>query len=277
MQRLWDSFVGRCIRRFVGMSGIDRCLVLSSQAFTALIPLLIVVSTLAPPRRPDVVARTIVRKFGLSGDSANAVDQLFHIPGEATTGVSIASAVLLVYSGVSFTRRLQKMYLAAWRQEKAGVRGGLFAALGLLVLIGEVLILYGITTFVRHLPMDWLLMLPLSAVAGLVPWTSIPYLLLNRQVHWRRLLVAGGLASTAMAVYGTATTLYMPGLMDTYTSDFGLFGVTIAIIGWLLAAAGIIVASAAIGAEFDESVEPWAVRLKSRHRLVGPTIVTRSG
>jgi len=264
---MWGSFVGRCVRRFVTMEGIDRCLVLSSQAFTALIPLLILVSTLAPPGRPDVVARSIIRKFGLSGGSADAVDQLFHIPGEATTGVSVASAVLLVYSGVSFTRRLQKMYLAAWRQDKAGVRGGLFAALGLLALILEVLVVYGITSFVRHLPVGWLLTLPLSAVVGLVLWTSIPYLLLNRQVHWRRLLVAGGLSSTAMAVYGTATSFYMPGLVDRYTSDFGLFGVTIAIIGWLLAAAGIVVASAAIGAEFDESVEPWALRLKVRYRL----------
>jgi membrane protein len=73
-----------------------------------------------------------------------------------------------------------------------------------------------------------------------------------------------------MAIYGTATTLYMPGLVDRYTSDFGLFGVTIAIIGWLLAAAFIVVASAAIGAQFDESDEPWAVGLKVRYRLDGP-------
>lgn len=271
-QRLWGSFVGRCVHRFVSMAGIDRCLVLSSQAFTALIPLLILVSTLAPPGRPDVVAHTITTKLGLTGDSAAAVNQLFHIPSTAASSISVASAILLVYSGVSFTRRLQKMYLAAWRQEKAGVRGGLFAGLGLLALIAEVMVLYGVTSVVRNLPVDWLLMIPLSAVTGLVLWTSIPYLLLNRQVHWRRLLAAGGLAAAAMALFGTATTLYMPGLIERYTSDFGLFGVTIAIIGWLLAAAGVVVASTAIGAEFDESPAPWARRLKARFRLVDPDI-----
>ena len=270
--RIWGSFLGRCVHRFITMEGIDRCLVLSSQAFTALIPLLILVSTVAPPGEPDVVANTIITKFGLTGDGAEAVRQLFEIPDTAASGVSVASAILLIYSGVSFTRRLQKMYRAAWEQQKAGVRGNLYAALGLLVLVVELMILYGITALVRHLPFDWLVILPVSIALGLLPWTSIPYLLLDRQVYWRRLLVAGGLAATCMAGFSTATTFYMPDLMDQYVRDFGLFGVTIAIIGWLLAGTGFIVASTAVGAEFDRSTAPWVVRLKLRLRLYDPAV-----
>ena len=113
------------------MAGIDRCLVLSSQAFTALIPLLILISTLAPVDETDLVAQTIIARFGLAGDSATAVQRLFDIPDDASSSVSVFSAVLLVFSGVSFTRRMQTMYRAAWGVEKAGVRGGLFAAAGL--------------------------------------------------------------------------------------------------------------------------------------------------
>ena len=51
------------------------------------------------------------------------------------------------------------------------------------------------------------------------------------------------LTATTMAIFGMATTLYMPDLIDQQTSQFGLFGVTIAIIGWLLGAAVITVAS----------------------------------
>ena len=47
-QRLEESFLGRCTRRFLMMSGLDRCIVLASQAFTALIPLLVLVSSIAP-------------------------------------------------------------------------------------------------------------------------------------------------------------------------------------------------------------------------------------
>jgi uncharacterized membrane protein YvlD (DUF360 family) len=137
-------------------------------------------------------------------------------------------------------------------------------------MIAEVGVVYLIRTLVRNLPLDWLLMLPLSAAAGLALWTSIPYLLLNRQVHWRRLVVSGGLAATALAIYSVATTVYMPQLIEKYTRELGLFGITIALLGWLLAVAGVTVASAAIGAEFDASRATWAVDLKLRFRLYDP-------
>jgi uncharacterized membrane protein YvlD (DUF360 family)/uncharacterized BrkB/YihY/UPF0761 family membrane protein len=269
-RRVGESFLGRCVRRFLAMAGIDRCIVLSSQAFTAFIPLLILVSTLAPAGHEDVLAQTIVTKFGLTGDTAAAVHQLFTTPDEASGGVSLFSALLLVFSAVSFTRRLQAMYRAAWEQEHEGVRSGLFAALGLAALLLEALVLYAIRSVARSLPLDWLLMLPLSAATGLVLWTSIPYLLLNRAVHWRRLLVTGGIAALGTAVYGVATTVYMPAMMERYTTQFGLFGITIVLIGWLLIVSGVIVVSAAVGAEFDKSRTPWIVRLRNRYHLVDP-------
>ena len=269
-ERVWGSFIGRCIQRFLRMEGFDRSLVLASQAFTALIPLLIIVAALAPSGGPELIGRTIIAKFGLTGTSADAVEQLFAVSGVAQTSASVGSALLLLYSGVSFTRRLAKMYRAAWNEEKAGVRGNLFAALGLFVFVAEVLFVYWLMSLARNLPLDWVVALPLSILTGLVPWTSVPYLLMNRQVHWRRLLVGGALTATSMAFFGMATTLYMPDLIDQYTSQFGLFGVTIAIIGWLLGAAVITVASTAIAAEFDRSGAPWTVYLKDRYRLRDP-------
>jgi membrane protein len=252
------------------MAGIDRCIVLASQAFTAIIPLLILLSTLAPAGHEDFLAQTIVTRFGLTGDTAAAVHQLFTTPDHASSGVSVFSALLLVFSAVSFTRRLQAMYRAAWEKEHEGVRSGLFAALGLAALLVEVLVLLVIRSVARSLPVDWLLMLPLSAASGLVLWTSIPYLLLNRAVHWRRLLVTGGVAAIGTALYGVATTVYMPGLMERYTLEFGLFGITIVLIGWLLVVSGVIVVSAAVGAEFDKSRTPWIVRLRTKYHLVDP-------
>ena len=269
-ERLLGTFPGRCVRRFLRMDGIDRCLVLSSQAFTALIPLLIVVSAVAPPGGADVVARTIITKFGLTGPSADSVEQLFATEGVTAGALGAGSVLLLLYSGVSFTRRLMRMYRAAWDREKAGVRGNVFAVVALLVLLVEFLAVYAIMSRVQTLPADWLLALPLAILIGLVPWTSIPYLLMDRAVYWRRLLGTGLLTAVVMAAYGTTTTFYMPETIERYTADFGLFGVTIAIIGWLLGAAGIIVAGAAIGAELDESRASWALRLKQRLRLYDP-------
>ena len=110
------------------------------------------------------------------------------------------------------------MYRSAWDQEKAGIRGGLFAALGLFALLAEMLVLYGVRAFVRELSLYWLWTLPISIATGLLLWTSIPYLLLNREVHWRRLLVAGGITAVGMALFGLATTVYMGPLVTQYTA-----------------------------------------------------------
>jgi membrane protein len=271
-ERARESFLGRCAERFVLMTGLDRCIVLSSQAFTALIPLLLLVSTLAPPGHEDVVARTMIARFGLDGDSAAAVEQLFTTPTGASGEISVLSAFLLLVSGVSFTRRIQKMYGAAWGKAPSGIRSGVFAALGLAALLSQVVLTYVVRSLVRDLPLDWLLMLPCVFVTGLVLWVSIPYLLLNRLVHWRRLLVVGAVSALGTSVLGVASTIYMPPLVTQYAAEFGLFGITIALIGWLLAVAGVIVVSAAIGAEFDRSAVPWVVRLKTRYRLYDPAL-----
>jgi putative membrane protein len=64
----------------------------------------------------------------------------------------------------------------------------------------------------------------------------------------------------------------MPPLITRYTNEFGLFGITVALLGWLLSASAVIVSSTAVGAELDASEEPWAVRFKTRYRLYDPRL-----
>jgi membrane protein len=272
-RRLTDSFLGRCVRRFMVMTGIDRSMVLASQAFTSLIPLLILVATWAPAGEEDVISEGIIRKFHLEGDAASAVTQLFAVPESATGAVSGFSALLLLISGTSFTRRFQRMYRAAYEQEKAGFRSGVYSTLGLVVMLVEVFVLYGVRALVAYLPFSWLFSVPLAVITGAMLWTSIPYLLLNRGVHWRRLVFGGVVASIATAAYSIASTVYMPQTLERYTQEFGLFGVTIALIGWLLAIAFILVAAAAVGAQFDVCLAPWALYLKTRFKLEDPDLL----
>ena len=112
---------------------------------------------------------------------------------------------------------------------------------------------YAIRAIFANFPLEWLWAIPISLVTGVVLWTSIPYLLLDRQVHWRRLLVVGGTSGATMTVFAIATPIYMPQIMTRATNEFGLFGITITIIGYLLAASFVLVSCAAIGAEFDAS------------------------
>jgi membrane protein len=180
-RRLEATFIGRCVGSFIALQGIDRAMVIASQALTALIPLLILSSTLAPPDRRDQ---------------------------------------------------------QAWRLEAIpGVRGSLNTALGLAALLLEIALLYLARPLVRALPINWVLGVPISILTGLLLWTSIPWLLLDRRVDWRRLVPAGLLGTACSGVYTLASTVYMPRLIDTYSERYGLFGVTLALLGWLLCVA----------------------------------------
>ena len=246
------------------IQGIDRSLVLASQAFTALIPLLLLVSALAPVGRRDVVATAVNGRFRLTGDAAAAVDQLFAHPG-GSTSIGLLSGFLLLFSGVSLTRRMQRMYQQAWRLEAPpGVGHTLHAALGLTALLLGLSGLYLARGLLESLPWSELLLLVVSAGASFLMFTTVPWLLLDRRVTWRRLVPTGATTAVCTSAYGIASTMYMPRLMETYSRRYGLFGVTLALVGWLLAVAVILVASAVVAAELDRAPEAWAYRLRTR-------------
>ena len=218
------------------------------------------------------MSNVLIAKFELRGDAAHAVEQLFARSGD--TSIGVLSLVLLVFSGVSLTRRLQKMYLQAWRLDRPpGVRASLNAAVGLVALLLEIALLSLLRKLVSALPLDWVLGVPLSLLVSLALWTTVPWLLLDRRVSFRRLLPAGGLTAVAAGVYGLVSTVYMPRTMETYSQRYGLFGVTVALVGWLLCSALILVAATVVAAEADRAPEAWARRLRGRWGLGpdGPT------
>jgi uncharacterized BrkB/YihY/UPF0761 family membrane protein len=262
-RRLEETFPGRCARSFLTLRGIDRAMVISSQALTALIPLLLLVSTLAPASRRDLVSRALIRRFELKGEAADAVREVFAQPVGASS-VGVLSVVILVFSGVSLARRMQRMYQDAWRLEPLpGVRGSFNTFLGLGALLLDIALLGLARTLVRALPLDWLLGVPVSLVSGLLLWTFIPWLLLDGRVRWRRLVPTGAVATLCSGVYGVASTIYMPRMMESYSERYGLFGVTLALVGWLLSIALIVVGATVVGAEFDRSQGWFAHRVRS--------------
>jgi len=268
--RLERSFAGSCIREFIALQGIDRAVVLASQAFTALIPLLLLTSAWSPADDRDLVSDGIIRRFQLTGGAADAVRQLFASPGGGATGV--LSVFLLFFSGVSLARRMQRMYQQAWRLEAtSGVGRALNAAFGLTVLVLGIGLLYLARTLVGWLPADEVLVTPLSVLVSVVGsflmWSTVPWLLLDRRIAWRRLVPTAALASACSSIYGVASSIYMPRQLESYSERFGLFGVTLALIGWLVGVALILVATTAVGSEFDRSEAPWARRLRRTLRV----------
>jgi membrane protein len=209
------------------------------------------------------VSNALIGRFRLTGDAAAAVDQLFAGSGRGSIGA--LSGFLLLFSGISLTRRMQRMYQQAWRlPPPAGVRHALHAALGLTALLLGCSLLYLARALAGSLPWSDVLVIVVSTAAGFLMYTTVPWLLLDGRIGWRRLVPTGLLTAAASSAYGVASTVYMPRLMETYSRRYGLFGVTLALVGWLLAIAVILVASAVVAAEFDRAQEPWARRLRRR-------------
>ncbi|MGY1783454.1 YhjD/YihY/BrkB family envelope integrity protein [Geodermatophilus sp. SYSU D00698] len=266
------TFPGRCVAAFLDQRGVDRAMAVSAQAFTALIPLLLLVSLLAPGDDAPLVAEIVIDRFRLTGAAAADVEKLFAAAGDA--GVGVLSVVLLVFSGVSLARRLQRMYEQAWRlPQRAGLRGSVDALLGIAALLLEIVLLSFLHGLVAPGSVPRVLGWTGHLVASCLLWTSTPWLLLGGRLAWRRLLPTGALAAACSALYAVATAVYMPLLMESYSRRYGLFGVTLALVGWLLAVAVIVVVTTVVGAEFDRAPEAWARRLRGRFGL-GSALVT---
>jgi membrane protein len=108
--------------RFVDLQAFDRSVALAGQAFTALIPLLIVYAAIAPTAQSRDFADSLIKALDLSGSSAAALKRAFAPAGEVESQVSALGVVLLVVSALSFTRALQRLYQLAWNQP-LGPRG----------------------------------------------------------------------------------------------------------------------------------------------------------
>jgi membrane protein len=233
------------------------------------------VAALAPAGDRDLVSGALIRRFRLTGDAADAMRQLFAHSGDGATG--FLSVFLLVFSGVSLTRRMQRMYQQAWRlTPPPGIGHAVHATLALSALLLGLGLLYSARALVERLPLSEALLLTVSVVVGLLLWTSVPWLLLGRRVSWRRLIPVGALTSVCTSVYGIASTVYMPRLLETYSRRYGLFGVTLALVGWLLAMAFILVAVAVTTAEFDRASEPWARYVRRGLRIEPSVLGARS-
>ncbi|HKE50366.1 MAG TPA: hypothetical protein VKE25_02535, partial [Actinomycetes bacterium] len=73
-----QSLPGRCVQRYLAIKGTVLGLMISGHAFTAFVPLLIVIASLLPGE--SGVGDGLIQRFHLSGESAEAVRTLFARP-----------------------------------------------------------------------------------------------------------------------------------------------------------------------------------------------------
>src|SRR3954449_4937555 len=91
----------RAVARFLHINGTMRATVISAQAFTSLIPFLVVIASLAPG--DGDLGDRLVDQCDLTGASARSMDTLFSSAGEGGSTITWIGILILLLSGLSFT------------------------------------------------------------------------------------------------------------------------------------------------------------------------------
>ncbi|HWM60244.1 MAG TPA: YhjD/YihY/BrkB family envelope integrity protein [Pseudonocardia sp.] len=252
LRRYRDSLVLRVSRRMMAIGGYDRALALSAQAFVALIPMLIVVAAFASTAVQQSYGQALLAGFGLSGQAAASVMVLFdHPPG--VESVTVLGVALLVVTVLGFVRSLQRTYLAAWELPPQGIRGLGHGLLASAALIGE-FALFTLLGPVRAVLVDSLaIRLTVQALAATVLWLPVVYLLLGGRVGFRALLPGAALTGAGQSVAIVVAGLYLPIAIGHEADRYGLFGIAIALLSWLVVLGLLLVVSAVLSAELTRN------------------------
>jgi membrane protein len=236
------------LRRFVHIEGAQHATVIAAQAFTSLIPFLVVASAFGPG--DEDLSDRIVERFGLEGSSARSVRQLFNSSGEVESAVTWVSIVILILATLSFTRAMQRMFQRAYGATPGGPRDmwrGVVWLAGFAAWIAVSSPLHEALEDVGGL----LVALTASGIAGLVLWLWTPAILLGVP-DWRRLLPGATVSGVLGALAGVASGIYIPILLTWSAERYGLIGIAFSLQSWLLVMAFVVVIGAVVGALASE-------------------------
>ncbi|MFH9348006.1 YhjD/YihY/BrkB family envelope integrity protein [Kitasatospora sp. NPDC017646] len=250
---LRPAFVLRVVRRFQQVAGFDRAMALASAALAAMVPLAILYGAILGLLGLDDVADHIVKRYGLTGDGAQAVQDVLAPSTGADTGVDLLSAVFLVVSLLSFSRAVQRMFEQTWELRPLSMRNtpnGLRWILGLLAYLAANVSLHLALDRGRHGLWAALLVAPLTG--AFLVWSG--WILSARRIGPATLVPFGTVAAALTAVYSVGTTFYLPYVFDSYASRYGSTGAVFATLTTLFGAMTAIVGSATLGREVHDEL-----------------------
>jgi membrane protein len=243
------------IGRFLAVQGIDRAMAIGAYAYSALIPLLIVYSSVLPRRGNKDFADQLIDRFDLHGSAASSVKLAFAPAGAVESSVTGLGVVLLIISALSFTRGVQRLYELAFNLPTRGMRNTKWGIVWLAVLC--------ILAVVR----PWILgnlsgtfEIIGSLVLTTLLWLLTPYLLLGRRLGWRRLAPVAVLSTIGMDAVGVWSAIWLPHTISTSAQQYGVIGIGFALLTWLVAIAGVLVVAATGGAMVSDRIDEY------RHR-----------
>ena len=242
----------RIARELLEVDVRDRIFGMTGQAFLSLIPLLVIGSTWLSESDGESLAAVVNSRLGLTGVTAETVVLLFARPAStaAVASASVLSVALLFFSLNSFTRTLRRSMERPWGLPQVGWRGQLtgVAGVGLLVLM---VVTLSTIALVWHSDSPGPILLEglTRTVVAVAFWLGIGHLLSHRRIPARHLwpgAVVGGVGQSAIALWSIT---FLPVVFERDAARYGVIGVALALLSWILAICGLAVAVGVVGAQ----------------------------
>jgi membrane protein len=231
------------ISRFVAVQGVDRAMAIGAQAYTALFPLLIVYISVSPLESGRSISDLLIDKLELDDGAADSVRQAFAPAEHVQSGVTVLGVALLLFSGLAFTRGLQRLYEGAFSLPTRGMRNTKWGLVWLIV----VSVLFTVRPMLLGgLSGEYETIASLFVSGAL--WLITPYLLLGRRLHWLRLAPAAVLSVAGMTAVGVWSVIWMPHTIAVSADQFGIIGIGFALLTWMVAVSGVLVVATTGGA-----------------------------
>ena len=257
VERVFDTYPGEVVRRFFDLQLTDKALGLSAQAFIALMPMLIVIISVALKSNGEIVGEFLIDRFALEGASRQAVTALF-----ATTSNSVAvswlAIIITTVSALSLARRLSGVFASIFEVPKLPGRQVWRALVWVVVQVVMITAVAELRDVWRN--EGWALAF-LAGVLLFVLWgggEALGLSLLVPAVPRGQLIAVGILSGVGRIALSSWAIFYMPRALDSQAAQYGAIGVTFALFTLILA--GVIIMLIA-----PLMVSTWVMRHRRSH------------
>ncbi|RAG87396.1 hypothetical protein DN069_01820 [Streptacidiphilus pinicola] len=226
---------------------------LASSALTALVPMALLVASIAARFVPKDLADRIVSRYDLTGGGADAVRSMFSYTQGPGGSLSVFGSLFLIISALSFARASQRLFEQTWELSPLSVRNSLNGLLWLLALV-----VYGAAVGWLDAALGGRLALAARAcevplTAAFLVWSG--WILTARRLPWPDLIPFGVSAALLSALYSFASAVYLPRLFSSYATRYGSLGAVFALITALFGAMLTLVAASALGREVHDELD----------------------
>jgi uncharacterized BrkB/YihY/UPF0761 family membrane protein len=219
---------------------------LAAQAFTSILPILIVAGSLRGSLNPEADS-LVASNLGLDDRTAELVQQSMPQQVEGVTLTQVIGALLLIVAATSFARALERCFLRIWKTPKASIRFAWRWVAGIVAIVIGLFFVVATRNIVRGTDAMSVLEFIIETAIWCAVWWIASWIVVNRSVSLRALLPGSVLAGLGFAVATVVGRVYLPGALASAADQFGVLGLAFSYIGWLFVLMSVLLVAVTIG------------------------------